>query len=229
MPVMLLQKRFLLATLVMAVAAAAELRTPEPHKSEPASLLPVQSRNPKDLGVGKVLVASRGLGDPDFSRTVVLLVSYDEKGVVGLILNRRTDLPLSQVLDLKGAKDRSDPVYLGGPVAPSAALALLESSAKVEKADKVFSNVYLISDRAAFEQTISARPDARVFHVYLGYAGWTQDQLQTETQAGAWFVFPAEATTVFNSRPDSLWPQMIEKTELHWASEQPPFSRGPGF
>ena len=187
---------------------------------QPASL-PIQFKNPQDLGVGKLLVASRSLGDPDFARTVVLLVRYDEKGALGLILNRRTDVPLSRVLDLEAAKDRSDPVYLGGPVGPSAVFALFKSSAKMEKAENIFGGVYLISDKALFEQTISARPDPGVFHVYLGYAGWTQDQLRTEVQLGAWFVFPADTATVFNSDPDSLWLQMIQKTELRLAKTEP--------
>jgi putative transcriptional regulator len=187
----------------------------------PALFLPIQSKNPQDLGVGKLLVASRNLGDPDFARTVVLLVRYDEKGALGLILNRRTDVPLSRVLDLEAAKDRSDPVYLGGPVGPSAVFALFKSSAKMEKAENIFDGVYLISDKALFEQTISARPDPGVFHVYVGYAGWTQDQLRTEAQLGAWFVLPADAATVFNSDPDSLWLQMIQKTELQLAKTEP--------
>jgi putative AlgH/UPF0301 family transcriptional regulator len=187
----------------------------------PALFLPIQFKNPQDLGVGKLLVASRSLGDPDFAGTVVLLVRYDEKGAVGLILNRRTDVPLSRVLDLEAAKDRSDPVYLGGPVGPSAVFALFKSSAKMEKAENIFGGVYLISDKALFEQTISARPDPGVFHVYLGYAGWTQDQLRTEAQLGAWFVFPADATTVFKSDPNSLWLQMIQKAELQLARTEP--------
>ena len=156
-----------------------------------------------------------------FAGTVILLVHYDGKGAVGLILNRRTDVPLSRVLDLKAAKDRSDLIYLGGPVEPAAVLALFESSAKVEKADNVFGGVYLISDKALFEKTISARPDPGVFHVYLGYAGWTQDQLRAEVQLGAWFVFPADAATVFNSDPDSLWLEMIKKTQLKFAKTEP--------
>jgi putative AlgH/UPF0301 family transcriptional regulator len=98
---------------------------------------------------------------------------------------------------------------------------LFQSSAKMEKAENIFGGVYLISDKALFEQTISARPGPGVFHVYMGYAGWTQDQLRTEAQLGAWFVFPADAATVFNSDPDSLWSQMIQKTELHLAKTEP--------
>jgi putative transcriptional regulator len=182
--------------------------------------LPVQLKDPRDLGVGKVLVAARGLGDPNFAGTVILLVHFDGKGAVGLILNRRTDVPLSRVLDLKAAKDRSDPVYVGGPVEPTAVLGLFESSAKVEKAENIFGGVYLITDKALFEKTISARPDPGVFHVYLGYAGWTQDQLRAEVQLGAWFVFPADTETVFNSNPDSLWLEMIKKTQLKFAKTE---------
>jgi hypothetical protein len=43
-----------------------------------AALLPAQSTRPKDLGAGKLLVASRDLGDPNFAQTVVLLVHYDD-------------------------------------------------------------------------------------------------------------------------------------------------------
>jgi putative AlgH/UPF0301 family transcriptional regulator len=186
-----------------------------------SSLHPAQFKNPKELGVGKLLVAGRGLADPDFAETVVLLVRYDETGVLGLVLNRRTDLPLSRVLDLQAAKDRSDPVYLGGPVGPSTAFALFKSATKLEKAEKIFGDVYWISDRALFEKTISTRPDVSVFHVYLGYAGWTQDQLRAETQAGAWFIFPADAATVFNPNPKSLWRQLIERTEWQSAKLEP--------
>jgi putative transcriptional regulator len=187
----------------------------------PASFLPIQSRNPKDLGIGKLLIAKRGIGDPRFAETVILLVHYDESGVVGLVLNRRTAVPLSQVLDLKAAKDRSDPVYIGGPVEPSAEFALFQSSARIEKAENIFGGVYLISDKALFEKIISARPDPNVFHVYMGYAGWTQAQLRAEVQLGAWFVFPADPATVFNADPQSLWLQMIQKTELRLAKSEP--------
>jgi len=168
-----------------------------------------------------LLVASRDLGDPNFARTVVLLVRQDADGAVGLILNRRTNVPLSRALkDLKAAKDRSDPVYLGGPLEPPTVFALLNSQSKMEGAESVFGGVYLISAKNLLERTISTRPDAAVFHVYLGYAGWTNEQLRREVELGAWFIFPANVRTVFDSDPDSLWPQMIRKTELKLAASE---------
>lgn len=188
-----------------------------------ADFLPVQSRNANNLGVGKLLVASRNLGDPQFAKTVILLVRYDAQGVLGIILNRRTHVPLSRALEnLKAAKDRSDPVYLGGPVEMPAVFALFHSPAKLEGAEHVFDGIYLITAKALLEQTISARPGPGVFHVYLGYAGWSQEQLQQEVELGTWFIFPAEASTVFNANPDSLWLEMIRKTELQFARSEPP-------
>jgi putative transcriptional regulator len=191
-------------------------------ETRPTIFLPIQSKNAKDLGAGKLLVASRGLADPNFAETVVLLVHYDAEGVVGLVLNRRTHVPLSRVLEgLKAAKDRSDPVYLGGPVETPTMFALLQSPAKLDGAQHIFGAVYLISTKTLFERTISARPDPSVFHAYLGYAGWTSDQLRKEVELGAWFIFPADASTVFNSDPDSLWSKMIRKTELKFAESEP--------
>jgi putative AlgH/UPF0301 family transcriptional regulator len=192
------------------------------RKILPTVFLPIQSKNPKGLGTGKLLVASRDLGDPHFAETVILLIQYDTQGVVGLILNRRTDIPLSRVLEgLKAAKDRSDSVYLGGPVEIPAVFVLFQSPAQIEGAKHILGGVYLISAKTLLEQTISTRPDSSVFHVYLGYAGWTKDQLQKEVELGAWFIFPADAGTVFNSDPDSLWLEMIRKTELKLAGSEP--------
>ena len=200
----------------------------------PTVFLPIQSKNANGLGAGKLLVASRDLADPHFAETVVLLVRYDAQGVVGLILNRRTNVPLSRVLQgLKAAKDRSDPVYIGGPVETPAVFALFQSQSKIEGAENVFGGVYLISAKPLFEQTILARPDPNVFHVYLGYAGWTPEQLRKEVELGAWFIFPADANTVFSADPNSLWPQMIRKTELKVAGgkadETDPWTRPAQF
>jgi putative AlgH/UPF0301 family transcriptional regulator len=197
-------------------------RSPHQRRTDAGCFVPVQFKDAKLLGVGKLLVASRGLGDPNFAKTVILLVHSDDQGIVGLILNRRTDLALSRVLEgIPGTKDRSDPVYLGGPVEVRAVSALLQSPTKVEGADHIFGGVYLINAKTILEQTLAARPSPQVFHVYLGYAGWTNDQLRKEVELGAWFIFPPDTDVVFNSDPGSLWPEMIRKTEQKLAESEP--------
>jgi putative AlgH/UPF0301 family transcriptional regulator len=94
---------------------------------------------------------------------------------------------------------------------------MLQSPAKVEGAPRVFDDVYLILTRKLLEQTIASRRDPGIFHIYLGYSGWTSDQLKREVELGAWFVFPADAATVFDSDPDTLWSRLIRKTEQKMA------------
>jgi putative transcriptional regulator len=176
--------------------------------------VPVQSKSARNLGPATLLVASRDLEDPNFAKTVILLVHYDAESVLGLIINRHTDVPVARLFDgLKAAKTREDSIYLGGPVEISTVFALLSSPDKLKGAAPVFGEVYLISTKMMLEKTMATGPDPESFHVYMGYAGWTNDQLRKEVALGMWYIFQADADSVFDSNPDSLWLRMIKKTE----------------
>jgi len=186
----------------------------------PAVVLPApaQSMQPADLGAGKLLVASPDLTDPNFSKTVVLLVQYDQDGVVGLIVNRRSKVPVSRVLDnIAGAKKRTDPVYAGGPVEMEDVLALVESQSAPAGAKRVVGNVYLLSTKDSLEKAFGPAAASSRVHIYLGYSGWTMPQLSHETDLGAWYIFRGDAAAVFDSDPDSLWPRLIRETQLRVA------------
>jgi putative transcriptional regulator len=172
-----------------------------------------------DLAVGKLLVASRDLGDPNFAKTVILLVRYDEgQGTVGLVVNKRTDVPVQKVFqDLKEAKGRNDPVYIGGPVELNTVMALLKTATKPEGAAKVFGDVYLIANRDLMTKTLASNAEAAVFHTYVGYAGWGPGQLEHEVELGAWHIMRADAAMVFHADPDSVWPKLIQRTETQIA------------
>ena len=105
--------------------------------------LPAQNPSTDQIGVGRLLIANKELGDPNFVQTVILIVDYDgEKGASGLILNRRTKVELAKVFpDVKNAP--SDPVYQGGPVEVNGAQALLRSHEKPGNASHVFGDVYV--------------------------------------------------------------------------------------
>ncbi len=132
-------------------------------------------------------------------------------------MNRRTDVPLSRVFEnIKTAKDRTDAVYLGGPVEPGSVLALLKSAGKVEDANRVLTGIYLIAGKAVLEKAAEEAPPGS-FHAYLGYAGWGPGQLEHEVELGGWRVLPADAATVFDPDPDSVWEKLIRRTELRIA------------
>jgi putative transcriptional regulator len=172
-----------------------------------------------DLAVGRFLVASRDLGDPNFAKTVILLVHYtQDQGAVGLVVNRATDVPMSRVFqDLKEAKSRADPVYVGGPVELNSVTALLKTASKPENSTRVFNDVFLISNKDVLKAALASGAESSVFHAYVGYAGWGAGQLEHEVGLGAWHIMPADAATVFHSDPDSVWPRLIRRTETQVA------------
>ena len=74
---------------------------------------------------GRLLVASPDLVDPNFRRTVVLVVEHNEDGAMGIVLNRPTEAEVSEVVPaLAGLADEDDVVHSGGPVEPDSVLAL---------------------------------------------------------------------------------------------------------
>ena len=173
-----------------------------------------QSMRVEDLGVGKLLVAPRDAPDPHFAKTVVLLVQFDGNGTLGLMINHPTKVPISRALEqLKAAKNRSDPIYLGGPVEASMVLALLRARNQPDDARRVVGDVYLVSTRPLLERTLAAGTGPGEFHAYAGYCGWGAGQLEKEMKLGGWYIFSGDAKLVFDSDPDSVWSRLIARME----------------
>lgn len=178
----------------------------------------------EDLAAGQFLVASRKLPDPNFAEAVVLLIQYDDRASVGLIVNRPSKTPLSRLFqDIEAARERTDPVYRGGPVAPFGAMALLRTRSKPEGAQHVFADVYRSADKDVLEKAIADGTGPDAFRVYAGYAGWARHQLEREVRMGAWHIFPGRADTVFDPKPEEIWPRLIRRTELQiaWSAPDP--------
>ena len=149
---------------------------------------------------------------------MVLLARYEDKGALGLIVNRVTDAPVSRVLaEFKGADKRSDFVFNGGPVARGGVLALLRSGARPEDARHIFADVYLVTTKTLLQKSLAEGADAGHLRAYLGYAGWTTGQLQQELKMGTWHVMRADAAVVFDADPGSVWNRMIERAQVRFA------------
>jgi putative transcriptional regulator len=164
-----------------------------------------------DVAPGRFLVASRQLSDPNFAETVVLILHHDRTGTGGLIINRQSEKPLSESIDLAEAKGRNDHVYSGGPVARSGLRALIRSAKKPDESRPVFGDVYVVTSRTVLQRALAANDAVRV---YLGYCGWAAGQLERELLAGAWHVMPADSRLIFDPDPESVWQRLISRTEL---------------
>jgi len=77
---------------------------------------------------------------------------------------------------------------------------------------------YLASNRKVLEDALSEGKRSGELRVYLGYCGWTAEQLREEVRRGAWYIFDPSDDIVFDPKPGSLWNRMIERTELQMAS-----------
>lgn len=177
----------------------------------------------RELARGRLLVASRGVVDPNFKESVVLLTKYGGKGAVGLIVNRRTRSSMSEMLpDLKDGPVTRRPVFFGGPV-EAGGLALVRGGEHPD-GPPVFDDVYLIATRTLLEKEIARGAGPETFRVYIGYSGWSAGQLEDETAHGLWHVFEGDAGAVFDPDPESLWQREIPRANERTASRSRPSS-----
>ena len=167
-----------------------------------------------EVRAGSFLVARRDLPDPNFARSVVLLLRHDERASMGLVVNRRAHLELGELFpDQKSSAHGADPVFWGGPVGATGVLALWRAQQETE-AERVIPGVYLITTKTLLKKKLAEPADPSRLRVYLGYCGWGPSQLLRELEIGAWHVMRAEERLVFDPEPETLWQRLIARTEL---------------
>jgi putative transcriptional regulator len=173
---------------------------------------------------GQLLAATPLLGDPNFRRTVILIVEDDPaEGTLGVVLNRPSDVPLDQVLEAWTELVTGPPVvFRGGPVSPNSALALalargedeplgwrsLGGAGEVGGGSPLMARVGLVDLEAPPELLADGITSFRVF---AGYAGWGAGQLQAEIDEGAWYVLAGEPADAFIAEPERLWPAVLRR------------------
>lgn len=158
---------------------------------------------------GHFLVASPHLPDPNFYRTVVLLLQHDGEGAFGVILNRpgRTTVAEAWKLFGEGPCHSQQRVYRGGPVeGPPLALHTLRSCGQSE----VLPGLFVTSRGEWLRRVVRGE---KQFRLFLGYAGWGAGQLDSELEMGGWLVHPASLPDVF-LEPESMWKRVTGEIGL---------------
>lgn len=161
-----------------------------------------------------LLVAMPQLQDPNFKRTVALLVDQDANGTFGLVLNRPVDLParvLCENLDVEWHGDPMANAHWGGPVQPDSGWVLCAEGLGIQPGDEnvreVIPGLFFAGSLDVLRAVaVTPPPDVRLF---LGYAGWGPGQLEAEMVEGAWLVAPVSSEAVFNVPPDSMWEHVV--------------------
>jgi putative transcriptional regulator len=163
---------------------------------------------------GNVLIAAPGLLDPNFRRTVVLILEHTPDGAVGLVLNRPSELAAGEAVpDLEPLVDGADPVWVGGPVQPQAVIALAEYTDAVDGERSVVGPIAPLEVESGLDD--AAEHVARV-RVFAGYAGWGSGQLDDELEEDAWFTAPALPGDVFTDDHTTLWNRVLRRMGGHF-------------
>ena len=156
------------------------------------------------------LVAVPQLGDPNFVRSVVLILQHGSDGALGLVVNAKTDISLgtfarSQELPCHGTLE-DVPVFCGGPVEQHRGW-VLHDNAGVDEAREVIPGLYMSATSDTLKELLS-RGQANV-RLVLGYAGWGPGQLEQEMAEGAWITLEANARHVLETDPDDTWKAVL--------------------
>jgi putative transcriptional regulator len=159
------------------------------------------------------LVAMPQLLDPNFRRTVVLLVHHDEEGTFGIVLNRSTEITapsLCATLDIPWHGAQSEPIGWGGPVQPQTGWVLFDDDSDATFGDEVKDvgpGVHFAGSLDVLRR-IAVAPPQRL-RLLLGYAGWGPGQLESELAEGAWLLAPVSREMVFDTDPARMWEQVL--------------------
>ncbi len=159
---------------------------------------------------GQLLLDSGQLRGSFFQRTVVLICQHDAEGAFGLVLNRATGSNAGDVIvaDLP-EQLKTCPLYLGGPVQPSA-LSFLHTEAFIPDANVLPDLSLGHSLDALLELGESFSPTKKI-RMFAGYAGWSPGQLEDEIKRDAWVTHPASVPLVFDSSPEQLWRNILRQ------------------
>ena len=160
---------------------------------------------------GFLLVASPDLKDPNFERTVVLMLNHDDEGAFGLVLNRPLEHRLVDVIEDVDPRWADVQLHQGGPVQTNVLQFVCRD---VGKGQTVVEDV---SVGAGLEDLLESEPAAGGVRAFAGYAGWGGGQLEQETSEGSWIVRPAEARHVFGIPPERLWVTVLRELGGNYA------------
>jgi putative transcriptional regulator len=178
---------------------------------------------PPVVANGVFLVAKPALDDPRFAQTVVLVTLPADGGAIGVIVNRALGRKLSELVpEPEGIPPDADALHYGGPVATGQLLMLVQTSSAPPGSFRVLDDVYLSTDPQLLQDLrAGALPGARV-RFYAGYAGWAPGQLQAEVRRGSWWIVPADAASLFERDPATLWETLRTRASMQGARLRAP-------
>lgn len=158
------------------------------------------------------LIAIPQLGDPNFARSVVLLLHHGPDGALGLVINAPTEMTLGafakeHALPCHSAnKDRL--IFRGGPVEPTRGW-ILHSDDAAEERQEVLPGLSVSGSVDTLNNLLA--DGSQQLRLLLGYAGWGAGQLEAEMERGSWITVEASAKHVLETPPEKCWDAVLRE------------------
>ena len=155
------------------------------------------------------LIAMPSLADPNFSRGVTFVCQHSKDGAMGILVNRVAPLTVGDVLaqmnittDLEALAQA--PVYFGGPVQPERGFVLHDAGGSWDSSFEVSPELQVTTSRDILAAMAEGKGPKRAI-VALGYAGWSEGQLEEEVRENAWLTAQASPGLIFETPLDQRW------------------------
>lgn len=160
------------------------------------------------LRSGMLLIATPGMHDVTFDRTVIFLLEHDESSSMGLVLNRPSDMLVSDAIPQLECSTRPERLYIGGPVEQGTAIVLAQPIDPAAPDMYLMNNGIGLLDLGTEPTTTTGLERARAFS---GYAGWGPRQLESELRGGAWILGECEPTDLWDQNHQQLWARAVAR------------------
>lgn len=160
------------------------------------------------------------LEDPNFSRSVVLMVEHSAEGSWGLVVNRPSVVPVSEILSSLDIDWRGDPdevVWSGGPVEPTSGWVIHHPIDYVAESTLQVTKEICLSTSPDQLRALAVEPPAQM-RFLMGYSGWGAGQLEGELAEGAWLHAEVSAELLFTTPGDELWGAVLQTLGIDPAS-----------
>lgn len=161
------------------------------------------------------LIAMPALRDPNFARTVTLICEHSPEGAMGIVINRPTDLTLTDIFEQmhidNGRCRRLDlPVHVGGPVQGNRGFVLHEPIGQWESTLTISDSLGVSTSRDILVALAENRGPEHCL-LALGYAGWSPGQLEREIADNAWLSGPADREILFDMPAEDRWTAAVKR------------------
>ncbi|MEI6883780.1 MAG: YqgE/AlgH family protein [Bacteroidota bacterium] len=157
---------------------------------------------------GIILISEPSLQDYYFRQSVVLLAEHSKEGTFGVIINKPTGMRLPEIFE--DLQEYDFQVYLGGPVKTDSVF-FIHTLENVNGALEIMPGLYWGGDIQTIKSYIR-KGLANEDHIrfFVGYSGWSPDQLEREIGENSWVLSHTTAPEVINGHPESLWSNYLK-------------------